>query len=412
MISETELLGLLKEWNLWDKDIDTGIERSRYVQQILPLIKRKEVLVLKGIRRSGKSTIMRQLMKRIVLQGIKKDQVLYVNLEDYRLKDSLNLKLFERILEVHKNFLKPAGMTYFFIDEIQLMTDWERFIRTKYDQQAPIKFIISGSNASLLSQELATLLTGRNLTFEIRPLDYLEYKTFIIDPHMEEYLSFGGFPEVVLEDDLEQKKRILQQYFEDITYRDIINRHSIRNIHEFIKLAHFIIENSGTPLSINKLAESIHIDNKTAETYLGYLTQAYLLIKVEHFSYSLKKRFDKATQPKYYVADNGFLQLSSSFSKNEGRRFENAIGILIKQHAKTLMYWRELSEVDFIFSSTALNVTIAKDIPEREYIGLREFQKKHKTYSTKLITLTTPYGTPEDIQAQSFEGFCKEILSE
>ncbi|MFH1915795.1 MAG: ATP-binding protein [Nanoarchaeota archaeon] len=411
MISETELLGLLKEWNLWDQDIPTGIDRSRYVQQILPLIKRKEVLILKGIRRSGKSTIMRQLMKRLVLQGIQKDQVLYVNLEDYRLKDSLNLKLFEKILEVHNKILKPVGMTYFFIDEIQLMTDWERFIRTKYDQQAPIKFIISGSNALLLSQELATLLTGRNLTFEIRPLDYLEYKTFIIDPHIEEYLSFGGFPEVVLEKDTEQKKRILQQYFEDITYRDIINRHSIRNIQEFMKLALFIIENSGTPLSINKLAESINIDNKTAETYLGYLTEAYLLFRVDHFSYSLKKRFDKATQPKYYIADNGFFQLSSNFSKNEGKRFENAIAILVRQHARTLMYWRELSEVDFIFSSNAVNATIAKDIPEREYIGLREFQKKHKTYGLRLITPTTTYGTPEDIQAQSFEEFCKKMLS-
>ncbi|MFH1174571.1 MAG: ATP-binding protein [archaeon] len=410
MISDQELLIILKEWNLWEHDLETGIDRSAYVQQISPLITRKEVLILKGIRRSGKSTIMRQLMKRLVQQNVRKEQIIYLNLEDYRLKDSLNLKLLERVLEVHEENFHSQGKIFFFIDEIQLLPEWERFIRTKYDQQTAIKFIISGSNASLLSQDLSTLLTGRNLTIEIRPLNYLEYKTFTLEPHVEEYLSFGGFPEVVLEKDISKKKRILQQYFDDTIYKDIINRHSIRNVQEFLKLAKFIIENCGTPFSINKLSDAIGIDNKTVDLYLSYLVEAYVILRVDHFSYSLKKRFDKATQPKYYIADNGFMQLSSNFSKNEGKRFENAIAITISGAHKQIMYWRENSEVDFVFDKQAVNATIAKEIPEREYDGLREFKKKHRQFMLKLVTTTKTYDSPEDIIAQTFEEFSTNSL--
>src|SRR3989338_8903351 len=167
------ILNVLKRWNLWESDIDTGITREKYLQEIYPYLERKEVLVLKGIRRSGKSTIMQQLMKELVKRDkISKDQLLYLNLEDHNFAQNLKISLFDDVLKFYRDSTKNKKTVYFFIDEIQKISGWERWIRTKYDLQEHIKFIVSGSSASLLSKELSTLLTGRNLSFTIRPLSF------------------------------------------------------------------------------------------------------------------------------------------------------------------------------------------------------------------------------------------------
>src|SRR3989344_8123212 len=158
---ETEtILNVLKRWNLWESDIDTGITREKYLQEIYPYLERKEVLVLKGIRRSGKSTIMQQLMKELIKRGkVGKEQLLYLNLEDYNFAQNLKISLFDEVIESYKEHTKNKKKIYFFIDEVQKIPDWERWIRTKYDLKENIKFIVSGSSASLLSKELSTLLT-------------------------------------------------------------------------------------------------------------------------------------------------------------------------------------------------------------------------------------------------------------
>jgi uncharacterized protein len=410
MIDKTELFEILQNWNLWSKDLDAGIERPIYLQELASLVERKEVLVLKGIRRCGKSTIMKQLMKRLIQQGVKKEQLLYVNLEDYRFEKSMQLKLLELILEVHKEKINAKDKIYFFIDEIQMMPLWERFIRTKYDLEEKLKFIVSGSNASLLSKELSSLLTGRNLTFEIKPLSFLEYKTFTLNPDLEEYLTYGGFPEVVLEKDGSKKKKLLGQYFEDIINKDVISRYRIRNPENVVSLAKYLLENSGTKFSINNISKALNMDNKTVENYISKMIDAYFLIKVNHFSYSAKKRFDKMIQPKYYLADTGFFMVQNmQFSKDRGKIFENAIAILLNEKNKELMYWKEITEVDFVTKIKAINVTIeTKNIPKREFTGLIDFKKKHKTHESIIVVPTKSYEIQEEIEIISFEDFCKQ----
>lgn len=407
MISEKKLLETLKKWNIWENDIDTGIERAKYLEEVQQYINRKEIIVLKGIRRCGKSTIMQQLMKRLTKQNIAKKQTLYINLESYEFRNSKSIELFERVLQIYKKEINPDKKTYFFIDEVQVIPEWERFIRTIYDRKENIKFFISGSNASLLSKELSTLLTGRNITIEIKPLTYQEYKTFTLTPQLEEYQLYGGYPEVVLEKNNEIKKKIIEQYFEDIITKDIVQRHKIRNGENVKNLAKYLIENSGTRFSFNILAKTLKIDKEAIENYINAMKDSYLIFQTNHFSYSFRKRFDKNIQPKYYVSDNGFFQIIENNKMNHGQKFENLVGIELKRKNQEINYWLEKTEVDFIVKNKAMNVTTdITNIKEREYQGLLNFKTKNKQFTLEIITPTKSYEKHKEISLISYEELC------
>ncbi|MFT4311710.1 MAG: ATP-binding protein [Candidatus Woesearchaeota archaeon] len=404
MISDAALLKTLKKENLWDQEQDAGIERSLYLQEIQEYLPRKEIIVLKGVRRCGKSTLMKQLMKRLIKQNVAKEQLLYINLESYELRNSHSLELFEKILEIYKQHINSNKKIYFFIDEIQVISQWERFLRTVYDRNEEIKFIVSGSNASLLSKELSTLLTGRNITLEIKPLSFEEYKYFTLKPQLEEFQLFGGFPEVVLEQSPKLKKVLLEQYFEDILVKDVIQRHNIKNGENVKNLAKYLIENSGSRFSFHSLAKALKIDKESVENYINAMKDAYLFIQVKHFSYSYKRRFDKNIQPKYYISDNGFFQIINTTKQNKGMKFENLVAIRLSQTNEEIMYWLKNTEVDFIAKDFAINVTIdTTNIKEREFQGLLDFKKKHKEFNLLLVTPEKNYDKHDSIKFVSYE---------
>ncbi|MEK6960561.1 MAG: ATP-binding protein [Nanoarchaeota archaeon] len=356
-------------------------------------------MVLKGIRRSGKSTIIKQLIHELIKSGINKRQVLYLNLEDYSFANDLNLNLFEDVLKAYKEYNKPDKSAsskrddqkriYFFIDEIQKISGWERWIRTKYDLNENIKFVISGSSASLLSKELSTLLTGRNLSFVIMPLSFNEYVHFTKDnENLDEYMKYGGFPEVVLEKSEEKKVYLLKQYFEDIIHKDIIDRFAIRNTKQVLDLARYLVSTSGSKVSVNKLSKIFGLSKDTLRTYINYMIDSYLLFEVTYFSYSAKVRHDVTKLPKLYCLDSGFMNVvNTRYSQNLGQVFENTVLIKLAQIHREISYWSELNtEVDFIVEKTAINVTAADKIPEREQKGLEEFKKKHREFDLLLIS--------------------------
>ena len=177
-MDEETIIEVLKRWNPWEKEIQTGVKRPQYLERIYPYFDRKEIIVLKGVRRSGKSTIIRQLITDLIKNGVDRKQVIYLNLDDYNFANDLRLELFEQVIKTYKSYSKNKKRIYFFIDESQKIEGWEKWVRTKYDLGENIKFVVSGSCASLLSKELSTLLTGRNLSFDIMitdlaPLDSL-----------------------------------------------------------------------------------------------------------------------------------------------------------------------------------------------------------------------------------------------
>jgi len=386
-VDAATIIEVLKKWNLWEKSIDAGIKRQKYIEKIYPYLERKEIIVLKGIRRAGKSTIVKQLMLELIKNKVNKNQVLYLNLEDYNFANYLKIELFDEVLHAYKDYSKNKNKVYFFIDEIQKIGNWEKWVRTKYDLGENIKFVITGSSASLLSKELSALLTGRNLSFKIMPLSFVEFLKFSKTKSLEEYLKFGGFPEVVLEKEEGKKAFILQQYFEDIIHKDIIDRHSIRNAKQLIEIARYLISSAGSKVSLNKLSKVFGISKDTISLYIGFMIDAYLLFEVTFFSYSAKIKHDISKLPKLYVLDNGLINaVSIQYSKNMGQMFENTVLIKLLEGYDNISYWSELkSEVDFIVNDKAINVTATGKIPEREIIGLNDFQKKHRQFSSLII---------------------------
>ena len=370
-----------------------GILRTAYLKKIESWLSRPEIIIIKGIRRSGKSTILQQIAART------KKRSVYINFDDYRFLKYLNISLLEEVLKGFKEY------DYYFFDEIQKIRGFESWLRTHYDIQNHKKFIISGSNISLFAPSLATVLTGRNITFEVFPFDYSEIRLKKLTT-FKEYLLYGGFPEVVLEKDIEKKKQLLLQYFNDILLRDVFERYSIVATQQFKALAQYILSNTGLKISSNKLAKELNINPRSAENYLSYLIDAYLIFEVPFFSYSAKTKFIAGRASKYYTIDNG-LTTSLSSRISEGHLFEALVAQKFRRNNKEqLYYWSGKNEVDFVFGGKAFNVVSSEKIPEREYNGLRELHSKKK-HIQEFILITKIFMYSDEFTNIPIETFLK-----
>ena len=346
MISTKELQEIINSTKILQ-----SIQRKKYLNEIKPWLNEKEIIIIKGIRRCGKTHIMHQLIK-----TLPQENVFYINFDDFRLDKYLQIELLEKIISLRDK----TKQAYFFLDEIQRIKGFEKWLRTYYDQEENTKFIIGGSNISLLTPKLSTVLTGRNITFEIYPLDYKEFQTFSKEP-IEMYLKFGGFPEVVLTEDETTKRRRLEQYINDIITKDIIEKYDISNITQLKALVKFFLNNPGIKISANKLGKQLHIHKDTAQKYIEYIKDTFLIFEVPYFSYSAKTKYIGAQAPKYYCIDNGLHTITAT-RENKGTLLENAVAIKLLQTSKELFYWQDTVEIDFVADRTAVQVTATKSI--------------------------------------------------
>jgi uncharacterized protein len=369
MLSKEEFIDVVNKYDL----VSCGFERTDYLEKLIPALERKEILILKGIRRCGKTTILKQLIKYLKEKKVKEENILYVNFDDFNFLPNLSIELLELMLSTKNTKEKQ----YFFLDEIQKIPMFESWLRTQYDRGLNAKFIISGSNATLLSKDMATLLTGRNLTYEIFPLSFKEYLEFS-KGDLDEYLQYGGFPEVVLEKDENQKLNLLRNYLSDIINKDIMLRRNIRDQKQLLTFIQYILQNPCAKFSINTLSKLTDVSKETVSKYLEYMLDAYLIIEVSFFSYSAKAKFNRTQNPKYYLVDNGFYKINTPRIEI-GKLYENVVANHFFRRTKEIFYWDdEKSEVDFVAGEEAINVTSTKEILEREIIGLENIRKKHK----------------------------------
>src|SRR3989338_5814008 len=323
-----------------------------------------------GIRRCGKTFMMFSKIREL-LKKVNKKSTIYINFENRKLFP-LNTNYFNEIIEfIHSEKLLENGKVYLFLDEVQKIDGWEKFVRSIYDEfKGKIKIFVSGSNASLLSKDYGTLLTGRHLSKTLMPLSFKEFLRFKkyeikkvltekdranIKKFLEEYLDFGGFPEVVLS---ENKEQMLSQLFNDILTKDILSR-NIRKESTIEEFSYYLAGNVSSLLSFNKMANyfksrGIKISVPTIESYFGLIKNSFLFFDNLIFSYKIKDQFQNPK--KIYCIDNGIFNfIGLKFSKDYGKMYENSVFLKLKKESFdnrliNIFYWKNIlhEEVDFV----------------------------------------------------------------
>ena len=311
---------------------DTGFTRDALVD--IP-IANSFATIITGIRRCGKSTLLLQLLRRDYQDAI------YLNFDDIRLS-GFEISDFIRL---HRE-IEKRKINVLFFDEIQIVKGWEQYINQLLREN--YKVFITGSNASMLSIELGTHLTGRHLSMELFPFSYWEFIKFKTLENGEnailDYLNLGGIPEYIKTG----ISVVLNALVDDILMRDIAVRHAIRDITSLRQLTTFLITNIGNLISANKLVGMFDIKSPaTFLEYFSFLQDAYLLEFVPIFNHSLKVQ---ARNPKkVYIMDMGlYTENSISISDNMGRRLENLIFLHLRRKYKHIFYYKDKGECDFI----------------------------------------------------------------
>lgn len=364
-----------------------GIERNIDFETAL---KHERIVVVSGVRRAGKSTVLRQFAQKM-------DDWHYANFDDERLIN-FSVDDFQSMMVI---FHKRSLSKNIIIDEIQNVEGWERFARRIHDEG--YKLFVSGSNAKMLSSELGTHLTGRYAKIELFPFSFKEFINFKgldlqtvttavkaqVLNYFDEYLLNGGFPEYLNFNDTEFLKRT----YDDILYRDIVSRYGIRNVKQFKQLSHYLFTNFTKDTNYSTLKDNLNFANTTTvSNYIHYLEESYLLFEVFQFDYSLKKH--QSNQKKIYAIDNGLRNsIAFQFSKEYGNHLENMIFIELKRRGCDIYFYRSKKECDFVIVdrekvSKVIQVTYSLNDANRvrEINGLLEAMKELKTDNGIIIT--------------------------
>jgi len=327
-----------------------------------------------GARRVGKTYMLFNKINELEKEGIDKKQIIYINFESPILNDIVAKEIRE-ILEIQFSLFPEIvnKKLYLFIDEPQVIDNWELAIRDLYDNFNSYIFI-TGSSSKLLSKEISTALRGRAIPLIIFPLSFEEFLKFKkeefdinklsteskskLKNYIEEYLSFGGYPEIVLEEEKEEKLKILKSYFDLIVYKDLIDRYKIKNTKIIKWLINYLMSSISKEISLNKIflnlkSKGVKLSKNTLYDYFSILEDSFFISLLRKFDYSIKK--EGLSIPKVYLNDIGFLNLFSE--KDFGKKMENLVNLhlLIKKEKsplKKIFYWKssENKEVDFIIS--------------------------------------------------------------
>ena len=361
----------------------------------LPLSSKK-IITLIGPRRAGKTFLFYQHLAELLQKGIPKEKILYLNFEDERL--DFTPQTLDLILQAYRELYPEIQLReiYIFFDEIQNAPAWERFVRRIYDRYTQNIFL-TGSNSKLLSQEITTSLRGRTLKYEIYPLsfrEFLRFKEFDFDPRLdfyhpqkraqllhlfEEYLLFGGFPEIVFLP-RELKIKTLQEYFEVMLYRDLAERYQIRDALVLKYFLKRLIENTGKPLSVHKIynelrSQGLRVGKDTLYRYLEYAETVFLIKLLKKHYRSLVKT--ELRERKVYPVDSGWIKALRYLGTEErGILLETVVFRALFPSENEVVYYSGRGECDFILKGK-MAIQVSYDLSKeetlkRELRGLKE----------------------------------------
>ena len=369
------------------KNKDIGVIRDVDFKKYL---KTKKITVISGIRRCGKSTLLAQFSKEF-------KNFYYLNFDDERLID-FNVGDFDILMMACQ---KKYSSKIIFLDEIQNVENWERFVRRIYEEG--YKIFLTGSNAKLLSSELTTRLSGRYFKIELYPFSFKEFLNFKkidcrekgtrnkikILKNFDYYLKNGGFPEFIQYKDSEFLKRI----YEDVLYKDLLVRFNIREVKAFKQLADFLFTNFTKEISYNSLKNTLGFKSVTSvKNYVEFIQESFLVFELYKYDYSLKKQY--VSDKKIYIIDNGIRNVTAfSFSADSGKLLENLVFLELKRRGQEIYYFKDKKECDFAVREknkikTVIQVTdnLNAGDKEKELSGLLAAMEKFKLKEGLILT--------------------------
>lgn len=409
MINKETIKNIITEF--WERDL-SPMERD--INQHLEIDK---VVTIIGSRRSGKTYFLFSIIKDLLKNGVNQSDILYFNFEDERILGFDNLdfaSLLEAWEELFVSQINIKHKRYLFFDEIQEIKGWEKFIR-RLSEMKKYKIYLTGSSSKLLSKEIHTVLRGRSLSQKIYPFsfkEFLKYKNVIFTQEKNKYgagklkiktaflnyLKFGGFPEVININD-DEKIIILQNYYEMIFYKDLVDRYEIRNLHLMKSLMKHLIDNFTHKFAVNNYfnllkKSGLKIGKDSLFNYFDYLEDVNFIINIPFFSFSSRQQL--VNPKKVYLIDNGLITSSSfQFSSNKGSYLENIVLIELARRNYEIYYFNNKSECDFVVQKSGSRkfqaIQVCWELNEqnrnREITGLVQVLKEMKLKNGLILTM-------------------------
>ena len=412
-----DLLGVIMihnliEWNPWWEGKNftalTGFARQK-TKDILSKIELNLIQTVLGVRRCGKSTILYQIITELLNKGTNSREILLINLED----DILSATELDKIIEVYIEHVKPEKLGYLFVDEIQNREKWEFWIKKQHDLKKFKAIFVSGSSS--LSSTYSTLLTGRQLLWVIEPLnfnEFLQFKKFNVPKiigmetkarikgMLNEYIHYGGFPQVALSED---KHAILVSYYTTIEEKDIIMKQNL-DAQKVKMLLRFLLTNIARLHSHKKLASIINCSTTTIGSYMTAFENAFLIFQVPIFSYKVK---DQLRYPrKIYCIDTGLRNVASFLiSADKGWLYENIVAVNLRKNNE-VYYWKNIKqqEIDFVVKNNLKVVQLVQvcsdienpEVKKREISAMLMASKELRC--NNLLIITDDYEGKETIE--------------
>lgn len=394
------------------------IERKSYVEHLLKWKDMNMVKVITGVRRCGKSVILQQYMDKLSTLGVSQEQIIYINFESLKYEHLLTYQsLYQHIIDKCKNDL----FYYLLFDEVQHVSEWEKAISSfRIDLYCDI--YITGSNAYLLSSELATLLSGRSVSIQVLPLSFKEYisdmKNLPIQDAFQQYLQYGGFPGLLeLPKDDQVRQEYLEGIYNTVIVKDVLNRTGITDTVLLTRLFTYMVAHIGSLTSANKIADFMNSNGSSTHVstiidYLNALEMAYILHKTNRFDIKGKKLL--RSPDKYYICDIGIRSSILGFETLDiGRILENIVYLeLLRRNYKVTVGAGMNTEIDFIanegdskrYYQVSLSAVDEK-VLERELNSFRKINDQHSK-----ILLTMDYGNRKNDEGIIFYNLIDWLL--
>ena len=397
---------LLHNQHWQNKAFNIAIKRS-LLNKLLKFHRSKEIQIVTGLRRSGKSSLLKLYINELI-KTENPQSILFINFDDPNYSEVYrNPEKIYSIVETAEK-LTQTKIKFLFLDEIQSVIGWEKYIKSVYDADRFKKICITGSNSKLLQSDYSNLLSGRYIAHKMFPLslseilnhnnytkdlDILQNKPKVLNL-IETRLRHGTFPEIVLQKDEQIKHEILINYYDSILIKDCIINKNIRDNKSFKELAFYIFNNLATLYSYNSLAKATGINDISVKEYINAMQESFMIYEISQFSYKIKTQIK--SKRKLYSIDNGLISASSlNFSENKGKLFENFVfSELLKNGYDNIFFYNDNKACDFIVKKDRklIAIQVAFEINtsnrERELNGLLYVQKKIKLSKLIIVTLS------------------------